>query len=309
MPGQVIAGTRTRWSDYGLRWMVFGTSYVAGAAWLLARNVPFDFPSALPHLVLQILLLAPAALCVRLGRAWPRFRRPLAVTEDLLLSMSQLLALEAVAALLIHLAAYAGSGVPLQDGLMAGFDAVVGFDWHAMSEWVDARPAIARVLAAVYWSEVPQGVLLLLLGSMRRPGQRNAEVIWLMAVSLGLTTAVFAFVPVAGLLGHLDWSTIGRLLEIRAGGARVSYSENAAIVSFPSFHTAAALVFVYMSRHRRWSLAVFAVVNAVMLVAIPPIGGHYLADMCAGAGVALASIVLVRAMTRCLPYPSEASPA
>ena len=38
--------------------------------------------------------------------------------------------------------------------------------------------------------------------------------------------------------------------------------------------------------------------NAVMLIAIPPIGGHYLVDMLAGALIAGLAIVVVRRATR-----------
>jgi membrane-associated phospholipid phosphatase len=48
------------------------------------------------------------------------------------------------------------------------------------------------------------------------------------------------------------------------------------------------------ARLHRWTLAAFAPFNVLMLVSIPPIGGHYVIDLCGGAAVAVFSIFIVR---------------
>jgi membrane-associated phospholipid phosphatase len=66
------------------------------------------------------------------------------------------------------------------------------------------------------------------------------------------------------------------------------------VVSFPSFHTTMALVYIYGFRKTGAVGWAIAVLNVAMLVSIPFFGGHYLTDMIAGAGVALASVAAVR---------------
>jgi membrane-associated phospholipid phosphatase len=77
------------------------------------------------------------------------------------------------------------------------------------------------------------------------------------------------------------------------------------IVTFPSFHTALAIVLIYVHRPPLPSFVPLMILNVVMLVAIPFAGHHYLVDMIAGAGVAAISIAIVRLAIR--PSLSEDS--
>ena len=72
------------------------------------------------------------------------------------------------------------------------------------------------------------------------------------------------------------------------------------IVNFPSFHTTLAILFVYAVRRHGWALAIFVPLNAVMIASTVPVGGHYLVDLPAGAGVAAASIAATRSLQRWL---------
>jgi len=65
-------------------------------------------------------------------------------------------------------------------------------------------------------------------------------------------------------------------------------------VTFPSFHTAMALTYIWGFRNTGpigWGATLL---NIVMLCAIPWIGGHYLVDMIAGAAVMLVSLAIVK---------------
>jgi membrane-associated phospholipid phosphatase len=65
-------------------------------------------------------------------------------------------------------------------------------------------------------------------------------------------------------------------------------------VSFPSFHTAMSLAYVWGFRGTGpigWAIAGL---NLLMLCAIPWYGGHYLVDMIAGAATMLLSLALVK---------------
>ena len=70
------------------------------------------------------------------------------------------------------------------------------------------------------------------------------------------------------------------------------------IVTMPSYHTVMAVLLTYAFRGTGLVGYGIATLNAVMLISIPPIGGHYLVDVIAGAALALGAIAVQRATTR-----------
>ena len=281
-------------NDYQTRWAVLASFSLGSLLLCVLMGASIDLASAWPHARLLIGLLAAALLCQRVTHLTARFRTALAIIEDLSLSICQIWALGMVFALAIYLAAVTGRGIPLQDDALAHWDALLGFQWDTVAQWAASDKPLEKVLVNAYVSATPEGALLLLLGSCLRPWERNRELIWIAAVGSALTAATFIFFPAIGRIGHLDKEFIDRLMEIRAGTAEMSYGPTPSIVCFPSFHTVVVVVFTYVSRHSRWALAACAALNSVMLLAIPPIGGHYLVDVLAGVAVALASIAIVR---------------
>ena len=70
------------------------------------------------------------------------------------------------------------------------------------------------------------------------------------------------------------------------------------LVSAPSFHTAAAVIYIRAAwpiRSLRWPVLAL---NAAMLLSTPVEGTHYLADMLIGAAVATAMLYLVERVAR-----------
>ena len=86
------------------------------------------------------------------------------------------------------------------------------------------------------------------------------------------------------------------------------------LIGFPSYHAALPLIVAWYGReipYLRWPLIA---VNAVVVVATPIQGGHYVIDVVAGFGVAVAAILFARtvmtlaARTQSLPA-AEPQPA
>jgi len=78
---------------------------------------------------------------------------------------------------------------------------------------------------------------------------------------------------------------------LRNGTMReISLARMEGLITFPSFHTTLAVLFVAALRRHRLALAIGAVVNGLMLLSIPSEGGHYLVDVIAGAMVAAVAI-------------------
>jgi hypothetical protein len=63
----------------------------------------------------------------------------------------------------------------------------------------------------------------------------------------------------------------------------------------PSYHTIMAVLFTYAFRCTGLVGYGIAALNTIMLLSIPPIGGHYLVDMLAGGALALGAIAVLRA--------------
>ena len=283
-------------SQYSALWLILAATFTSGCSWLMATRVAIDTASVWAA-AKPVTFIFMAAMVLRgLGRrsTLPALQKAAAVAEDLFFSASQALAIGIVSGLLIYLAARAGAVFPLRDGALAYADSLLGFDWDAVSRWLAAYPVVSSLLRQTYLTSMAQGGAVLLLGSVMRPGERNGEFLWTVAAGVALTAAIFAFVPAAGKIGYWTTDFLDRLLEIRGGTSGLSYTRTASLVSFPSFHTVAAVLVTYAARRHWWSLIPMALLNAVMLASISPVGGHYLIDIVGGAAVACAAISVGR---------------
>jgi len=129
---------------------------------------------------------------------------------------------------------------------------------------------------------------------------RNRELLWAGMLSALITASLSGLLPALGpcLKGDMPkWSAV--LVTLRDGSlSRFALLNMAGIVTFPSFHTALAILLVYVHRPPLRSFVPVLILNVVMLVAIPFAGHHYLVDMIAGASVAAISIAIVRLAIR-----------
>ena len=282
-------------------WIMLTAVFLCGMACLWLAGLRADFESMLLFVELITLSLLLAWMFRALGLAFPGSHMAFHATsrlQDFFLSVAQMLALFAVSALLIYLAANAGARFPLRDDSLEAFDALLGFDWHAVSRWLNSHPALDAFLLCFYNSFDIEILLVTVFGSIFRSGQRNSEFVAVFLTSILIASVLFAFVPAMGMFGKADVETLNRLLVIRAGNSVMDYNRTASIVSFPSYHAILAIILPYSVRHQCWSVAPALLVNVVILAATYPQGGHYLADILAGAAVATVSILVAR---RCLP--------
>ena len=84
---------------------------------------------------------------------------------------------------------------------------------------------------------------------------------------------------------------------------------------FPSFHTVLALISTWGAWRVRYLGSAVAVLNVLVIIAIPGDGGHFLIDIAGGVGVTMFAIAVASVMTRPGPVglrtsvPSTISPA
>jgi len=215
-------------------------------------------------------------------------------------------AFSAVGAIFTYLAAT--FALPLRDAGFVATDAVLGFHWLAWFDFIHAHRTIQVPLFIAYSSFLPQIVGSILYFAHTRQTARNAEMLWITMVSLILTTIGSALLPAVGPFVHFfgrPTEDIIALMSLRAGGAQTFViNQLQGIITFPSFHTVLAIIFVYVHRPPSRSFVPIALLNALMLIGIPSEGHHYLVDMISGTAVAAMSIAIVRAA---LPAMSNAT--
>ena len=87
-------------------------------------------------------------------------------------------------------------------------------------------------------------------------------------------------------------------------------AELTGVICFPSMHTVLAFAYPYGLRRIRPFFWLLVALNFLMLFTVPFFGGHYLSDMIAGAGVMLASAVIVRMLEPgARPHAAQLEPA
>lgn len=194
--------------------------------------------------------------------------------------------------------------LPFADNQLAAIDGLLGFNAPAFVAAVGNNPFIVRPLAWAYaslgWQIVPIIVVLVGGGLCTRAWRTIAA----MMISLAITVAIYPFVPAAGTLVHFGiqpadypmisggaWKFAQVIELIRDGGVRtLNDSLIAGLVSFPSFHTAAAVIFAWALWPVRAVRYPALILNALVIAASLLFGAHYLVDLIGGGIVAALSI-------------------
>lgn len=193
---------------------------------------------------------------------------------------------------------------PLQDGVLAGLDRALGFDWLAWHDAVAAHRVLYAGLFLAYASLMVQTVgSVLILPALGKTG-RCAELILLAALTLAPTTLISAVWPVLGpfaVFGGDNADFLPHLIGLRNPGPwHFDLVTMQGIVQMPSYHMVMAVLFTYTYRDTGLIGWAVAIINGVMLLSIPSIGGHYLVDIIVGAAITVVCIVAWRgvAVTR-----------
>jgi hypothetical protein len=193
------------------------------------------------------------------------------------------------------------------DPTLARTDAALGFHWIAWYQVV-ANHRILQLLGIACYESIYLTPAALLgwfaLHGQRMEAHRFLASFWLAAV---LTLTLFAMMPAVGPLSFL-WHRPIRYMPmselwqpdlipaLRAHMIHtIDLGQLRGIVSAPSFHAAAATLYLrtaWRAGAMRWPL--LGVVGS-MLLATPVEGTHYLTDMILGAGVAVVAMALIDA--------------
>jgi len=183
---------------------------------------------------------------------------------------------------------------PLVDEKLERFDAALGFSWISLAKMEASHPQLLPIQAVFYESHFLQVIVLAIIFSFVRPFRRNYEMLFLLLLGLLISVTLLAVFPAFGpaSLAHIVMPHEKLLTQLRGGHYQnLPYD---GIISFPSYHTIMAIVFVYCSRGIKIVSGLALIWNVVMVFTVPYGGDHYLSDMIAGAIIALACIAMSR---------------
>ena len=125
-----------------------------------------------------------------------------------------------------------------------------------------------------------------------------SELLLLAALTLIPTTLISAVWPVLGPFdkhGGDNAEFLSHLFALRmAGPWHFDLTTMQGIIQMPSYHMTMAILFTYAFRYTGLVGWVVAGVNGIMLLSIPPIGGHYLVDVLVGGTIAILCIMASR---------------
>jgi len=197
------------------------------------------------------------------------------------------------------------------DAALQRIDALLHFDWLAWYRLVAATPILQSLGLAAYRSIYLTPAILFATFAYtgdRVAAHRFLATFWLTAIG---TLILYAFMPAIGPFSYLWHQPIAYMPEseqwqhglipaLRDHSVRVvDLGHLRGIVSAPSFHAAAATLYInaaWRLPRLRWPVLAL---NAAMLLSTPVEGTHYLIDILLGTIVALAAIAtLHRLMPR-----------
>jgi hypothetical protein len=202
----------------------------------------------------------------------------------------------------------ASANFPLQDATFAYYDQMLGLDWRSYYDFVMQRPGLipyAYIGYAVF--DLLPIVNPLVLG-LTKHYARLQDFTLACILTICATVAISAVLPAIGTyqqLGlpaeSLNFSATGYLAQInelpfvRDGSLRSLHVTNlSGIVTFPSFHAAAAILSIWALWGVWWMRPFALIANGGMLLAAPLLGGHYFVDVFAGAGIAVLAIAAAK---------------
>jgi hypothetical protein len=234
----------------------------------------------------------------------PRISYSLIATAQMILALSVMTSLTYVATAI---------SFPLRDTLLLAWDRALGLDFRGYLDFINDHPLLISALAFAYtsitWQVLGIIIALPLAGQFRRTG----EAICAFALALAATTLISVFVPAIGVYGALGlqasdfpnfepqgyYDTLRDAPLLRAGELRgLHLFQLVGVLTFPSFHGAAAVLYIWVFWPLRWLRLFFVPCNITMIAATPIGGGHYFVDVAAGMLVAAAAIVAARRISK-----------
>jgi len=306
---------RKAYGLYLLNWITLGILTLFDGAGLAISKFSLELESNLFGAMSTIAVLTAAGhfLLSRTTRVRLAF---------VLLSVAQLALLSLLAALLTYIAA--SVNLPLQDAMLDRWDRLFGLDWPAYYRFMTDTPGLLPYAHLAY-----AAIALPLLGvpivlGLTAEYVRLQQYTMASLLTLCVVACISALIPAIGTYQQYDLPTefatykatgyliqLQRLPMVRNGGLQIlNISHIGGIVTFPSFHAAAAILALWGWWGAWWMRPWALMMSLAMLVATPLLGGHYFVDIVAGgavASLAIAFATAIKAQSSALPGATTTS--
>ena len=301
---RVVASARS-WPTRG---QALAIAMVANLAVLLllmaATRLRIDWRSAG---ALAYYAACTVAVAVRLGfaRSPSRVLRALAHFAEYAIAFMLIGLLGAVGSYPVSAASHG-----FYDPALQAIDEALHFDWLAWYTLVAAHPVL-QVAGHIAYEAIYLTPTLILAyfawTGRRREAHTMLATFW---VAAAITLVLFFFMPAVGPFAYLwhgpiPYMPASELWQPELIPAMrhhtmqvIDLGQLRGLVSAPSFHTAAAVLYIAIAWPYRPLRVPVLAINSAMLMATPVEGTHYLADMLGGAAVALTSLGVIAWLER-----------
>lgn len=298
----VHSDTRVAWQLFHLNWIPIAAM---GSILLLAvvvtdfslEPVAFGVTAAI---AIFLGLIAYLYAFAKAGQADPKLIFSLG-------TISQVILVTAIVGPLSYVAG--ATNWPLQDHAFLAVDRALGMDPELIARFVNDHGWLAEFLNRGYglikWPLL--GIPIILTVTLRLV--RLQLFTLALSLALAVTIAISALAPAIGTYYGLNVSPSGfasvnstvyaaqlrDILALREGSLRhLELFKLAGIVSFPSFHAASAVLYMWALWPVRGIGGLAVALNMLMIAATPVIGAHYMIDVIGGVALAAISILLAK---------------
>ena len=214
-----------------------------------------------------------------------------------------------------------GISAPFADAKLVAIDRAFGFDWLALVRWSASQPTLLKVLDFAYrafvWESLAVFTLLAFLGAHRR----SYQAVLASLLALCFVCLIYPFCPAEGgfvyfglrpadfaiLHSNAPWEFAPVIHKIKGGAKVIEGAMEVGLVSFPSYHCAAAIILTW-AVWRTWLRIPALLLNSLMIFAALIFGAHYLIDVIGGAALAAASLPLAGVLLSRQKGEADAAP-
>ena len=237
-------------------------------------------------------------------------------------AISQLLLIATIMGPLTYVASV--TNWPLQDRALLAIDRAMGMDPEVITQYVNDHDWLGGLLVRSY---TLIKIILLAIPVVLALTSRFVRLqVFVLAFSLTLimTLLISTFTPAVGTyyglnidpaqFTSLDTSMyqaqLRDILALRDGSLRhLELFKITGIVSFPSFHAASAVLYIWALWPVRYVGGAAVVLNILMMASTPVIGAHYMIDVFGGVALAVVGICLAKYLLNiALPSTAQAAP-
>lgn len=211
---------------------------------------------------------------------------------------------------------------PRIDDFWVNIDQLLGYHWPSLVLFFSERPGFAKLLKIVYFTSLPQLVIVVLLLGFTGQSRKLAHFLITGMIGALVCMAIWAFFPS---FGASAVSTLPANVEaklglpvgptyaaelVRLSIQGVDYLSPAnvlGLIGFPSFHTVMAVMSVFFTWQIVWLRLPVLALNMLMVPALLLHGGHHLSDFLGGLAVFAVACLAARYVINALRDDKAAS--